>query len=93
MLAIGRALMTNPDLLLLDEPTEGLAPLIIRMLAEQIARLKERGLTVLLAEQNQKVALELSDRGYVIEKGVIRYHGTIEELRADEEVRRKYLSV
>ena len=93
MLAIGRALMTNPDLLLLDEPTEGLAPLIIRMLAEQIAHLKERGLTVLLAEQNQKVALELSDRGYVIERGVIRYHGTIEELRADEEVRRKYLAV
>ncbi|MBF0551800.1 MAG: ABC transporter ATP-binding protein [Deltaproteobacteria bacterium] len=93
MLTIGRALMTNPELLLLDEPTEGLAPLMVRMLEEQIARLKQKGLTVLLAEQNQKVALRLSDRGYVIDNGMIRYHGTIDELRANEEIRRKYLLV
>ena len=93
MLTIGRALMTNPELLLLDEPTEGLAPLVVKMLAEQIVKLKETGLTVLLAEQNQEVALGLSDRGYIIDNGVIRFSGNIEELRANEEVRKKYLMV
>jgi branched-chain amino acid transport system ATP-binding protein len=93
MLTIGRALMTNPELLLLDEPTEGLAPLIVKGLAEQIVRLKESGLTVLLAEQNQTVALEISDRGYVIDNGSIRYHGTVVDLRENEEIRRKYLCV
>ena len=93
MLTIGRALMTNPDFLLLDEPTEGLAPMVVRMLAEQIARLKQEGLTVLLSEQNQTVALELSDRGYIIDNGVIRYSGDIDQLRADEEVRKRYLMV
>ena len=93
MLTIGRALMTNPDFLLLDEPTEGLAPLVVRMLAQQIESLKQTGLTVLLAEQNQEVALGLADRGYIIDNGVIRYSGTIEDLRADEEVRKRYLMV
>jgi branched-chain amino acid transport system ATP-binding protein len=93
MLTIARALMTNPDLLLLDEPTEGLAPLIVKMLAEQIIRLKESGLTVLLAEQNLTVALELSDRGYVIDNGVIQYHGSRQDLQENEEVRRKYLCI
>jgi branched-chain amino acid transport system ATP-binding protein len=93
MLTIGRALMTNPDLVLLDEPTEGLAPLIVNMLEEQIIRLKQSGLTVLLAEQNQPVALRLADRGYVIDNGAIRYHGTRRDLAENEEVRRKYLSV
>ena len=93
MLTIGRALMTNPEFLLLDEPTEGLAPLVVRMLAEQIQSLKQTGLTVLLAEQNQEVALGLADRGYIIDNGVIRYSGTIEDLRADEEVRKRYLMV
>ncbi len=93
MLTIARALMTDPDLLLLDEPTEGLAPLIVKMLEEQIFRLKESGLTVLLAEQNQKVALKLSDRGYVIDNGAIRFQGTCRELRENEEIRKKYLLV
>lgn len=93
MLTIARALMTDPDLLLLDEPTEGLAPLIVKTLEEQILRLKESGLTVLLAEQNQKVALKLSDRGYVIDNGAIRFHGTSRELRENEEIRKKYLLV
>ena len=93
MLTIARALMTNPELLLLDEPTEGLAPLIVDMLEEQIASLKENGMTVLLAEQNLPVALGLSDRGYIIDNGVIKYQGTQEDLRDNEEVRDKYLSV
>lgn len=93
MLTIARALMTHPDLLLLDEPTEGLAPLMVRMLEEQIAGLRDAGLTVLLAEQNQQVALRLSNRAYLIDNGAIRYHGTIEELKADEAMRKKYLGV
>ncbi len=93
MLTIARALMTNPEFLLLDEPTEGLAPLIVSMLEEQILALNATGLTVLLAEQNQKSALRVSNRGYIIDNGVIRYHGSIEELRENEEIRRKYLLV
>jgi len=85
MLTIARALMINPELLLLDEPTEGLAPLIVKELEKQIRKLKEEGLTVLLAEQNLHVALGLSDRGYIIDNGVIRYHGTIDDLRNNEE--------
>lgn len=93
MLTIGRALITNPDLLLLDEPTEGLAPIIVEMLEEKILELKAGGLSVLLAEQNQNVALRLSDRAYIIDNGHIRYHGSIENLRRDEAIRHKYLLV
>lgn len=93
MLTIGRALITNPDLLLLDEPTEGLAPIIVEMLEEKILELKAGGLSVLLAEQNQNVALRLSDRAYIIDNGHIRYHGSIEDLRRDEAIRHKYLLV
>ena len=93
MLAIGRGLMTNPEFLLLDEPTEGLAPLVVEMLEAQIDKLREKGVTVLLAEQNVKVALRLSDRAYVIDDGVIRYHGSIEDLRENEEISKKYLLV
>jgi len=93
MLTVARALMTNPEFLLLDEPTEGLAPMIIEVLEERIGKLRDKGLTVLLAEQNQRVALKLSDQGYVIDNGIIRYHGTIEDLRENEEVRKKYLLV
>ncbi len=93
MLTVARALMTNPEFLLLDEPTEGLAPMIIEVLEERIGKLRDKGLTVLLAEQNQKVALGLSDQGYIVDNGVIRYHGNIEDLRENEEVRKKYLLV
>jgi branched-chain amino acid transport system ATP-binding protein len=93
MLAIARALMGNPELLLLDEPTEGLAPALVRSLEGQIKKLRDAGLTVLLAEQNVKSALRLSDRGYIIDNGQIRYEGSIEELRANEEVRKKYLLI
>ena len=93
MLAIARALMGNPELLLLDEPFEGLAPSLVRILEGQIRKLKETGLTVLLAEQNVRSSLKLSNRGYIIDDGQIRYHGSIEELRENEEVRKKYLLV
>ncbi len=93
MLTIARALMTNPELLLLDEPTEGLAPMIIKILEKQIGSLRDKGFTVLLAEQNLTVSLNLSNRGYIIDNGVIRYHGSVEDLKDNEEIRRKYLLV
>jgi branched-chain amino acid transport system ATP-binding protein len=93
MLTIGRTLMGNPDLLLLDEPSEGLAPLVVRDLSVQIQRLKEAGLTILLCEQNAKFATALSDRAYILEKGQIRFAGTITELQGNEEVRRQYLAL
>jgi branched-chain amino acid transport system ATP-binding protein len=93
MLAIARALMCNPELLLLDEPTEGLAPLMVRAIEEQVGALKETGLTVLLAEQNVKTTLRLSDYGYIIDDGKIRYHAAVDELKENEEVRKKYLLI
>jgi len=88
MLAIGRALMGNPDFMLLDEPTEGLAPALVRTLGETIEKLKAVGLTVLLAEQNVKFTLGLSNYGYIIDDGRICYQGTVKELMENEEVRR-----
>jgi branched-chain amino acid transport system ATP-binding protein len=93
MLAIGRSLMNSPELLLLDEPTEGLAPLIVRDLEEQILKLKEAGISILLAEQNVKSALKLSNRVYVIDNGRIRFEGTVEEFESNEEIKRKYLMI
>ena len=93
MLAIARALMGNPELLLLDGPFEGLAPSLVRILEGRIKKLKEAGLTVLLAEQNVRSALKLSDRGYIIDDGQIRYQGSIRELQENEELRKKYLLV
>jgi branched-chain amino acid transport system ATP-binding protein len=93
MLAIARALMGNPEFILLDEPFEGLAPLLIRSLEDQIKRLRDAGLTVLIAEQNVRSTLRISDRGYIIDDGHIRYHGSIEDLRENEEVRKRYLLV
>jgi branched-chain amino acid transport system ATP-binding protein len=93
MLAIGRALMTNPDFILLDEPMEGLAPLLVRAIEDQILQLKAAGLTVLLAEQNINSALRVSNRGYVIDDGHIRYTASVQELWENQEVRNKYLLV
>jgi branched-chain amino acid transport system ATP-binding protein len=93
MLAIARALMGNPEFILLDEPFEGLAPLLVYALEGQIRKLREAGLTVLIAEQNVRSTLRISDRGYIIDDGHIRYQGNIEELRENEEVRKKYLLV
>ena len=88
MLAIGRALMTDPEFLLLDEPTEGLAPVMVQILEERIHRLKTEGFTVLLAEQNMDFALGLSNYAYVIENGRIRHEGSIRDLTENEAVRR-----
>ena len=93
MLAIGRALLGNPELLILDEPTEGLAPLVVCELEEQILKLKETGMSILLAEQNLKSALKMADRVYVLEKGQVRYEGTVQEFKQNEDVRSKYLLV
>ena len=93
MLTIARTLMGNPELLLLDEPSEGLAPLVVDHLQEQIGRLKREGLTILLAEQNVEFSLDLADRVYVLEKGHIRYEGTAAAFRADESIRHRYLAL
>ncbi|HUM15334.1 MAG TPA: ABC transporter ATP-binding protein [Candidatus Nitrosotalea sp.] len=93
MLTIARTLMGNPELLLLDEPSEGLAPLVVDHLREQIARLKQEGLTILLAEQNIGFSLELADRVYVLEKGLIRFEGTAREFRDNDAVRQQYLAL
>ena len=93
MLTIARTLMTNPQLLLLDEPGEGLAPLVIKAMEEQLGEIKKLGTTMLICEHNVGLATALSDRAYVMDKGMIRYQGTIEELRKNDEVRKKYLMV
>ena len=93
MLAIARTLMADPDLLLLDEPSEGLAPRVVQAMAEHILQLKRQGITLLLSEQNLHFASRVSDRAYILEKGRIRYEGSLEDLQADPEVRRKYLMV
>ncbi len=92
-LAIACALAREPELLLLDEPSEGLAPLVVEHLGEQISRLKREGLTILLAEQNVDFSLELADRVYVLDKGTVRYDGTAQAFRADESIRHQYLAL
>ena len=93
MLTIARTLMGNPELLLLDEPSEGLAPLVVDHLAEQIARLQREGLTILLAEQNVEFSLALAERVYVLEKGSIRFSGPAARLRDDEALRHELLAL
>lgn len=93
MLAIGRALMGNPPLLLLDEPSEGLSPLMVRTFVEAIRRIRQEGTTLLVADQNLKFARRVADRGYIMEKGRIPHAGRLEELWANEEVICKYLAV
>ena len=92
MLAVGRALMTNPDLLIMDEPSEGLAPLIIKQIGEVITRLKGQ-LTVFLVEQNFNMALSVADDVYIVSRGQVVYQGKPEDLRHDEETKAKWLAV
>lgn len=91
MLAIGRSLMSNPRLLLLDEPSLGLAPLIVKQIFEILQQINEEGTTILLVEQNAQLALNLTDRGYVMETGEITIEGASTDLLADERVRQAYL--
>jgi branched-chain amino acid transport system ATP-binding protein len=93
MLAIGRALMAKPRLLLLDEPSMGLAPMLVEQILDVVCRLKQGGLTVLLVEQNARAALAIADRGYVVEAGRIATSGNAGELMADDRVRAAYLGV
>jgi len=93
MLAIGRALMSNPTLLLMDEPTEGLAPLLVREVGRIIAELKRAGLSILLVEQNLPMAASVADRVHVLNRGQIVYSGRPAELLADEDVKSRYLGV
>jgi branched-chain amino acid transport system ATP-binding protein len=93
MLTIGRTLMGNPDLLLLDEPSEGLAPLVVESMLEQVSRLKREGLTILLAEQGVDFSLALADRVYVLEKGAVRFAGAAAELRDNPRLRDELLAL
>jgi len=93
MLAIGRALMAQPKLILLDEPSMGLAPRLVDQILSIIGDFKQRGLTVLLVEQNAHAALAIADRGYVIETGAINISGTGRALLGDERVRAAYLGL
>jgi branched-chain amino acid transport system ATP-binding protein len=93
MLTVARTLMGNPYLVLLDEPSEGVAPVIVEQMAQMIIELKAQGVSILLSEQNMHFAELVSDRAYVLEKGQIRYQASMAELAANDEVRRNYLSV
>ena len=93
MLTIARSLMGNPDFLLLDEPSEGLAPLIVKVLGEFIEVIKNEGMTVLLSEQNTKFALKHADRAYIVDNGSIKFEGSIAQLEQNEEIKKRYLAV
>jgi branched-chain amino acid transport system ATP-binding protein len=93
MLTIARTLMGNPSLVLLDEPSEGLAPKIVEDMAQALGAMKRQGLAILLAEQNLHFARSLADRAYIMEKGCIRFEGTLPELDAQPEIRSRYLAV
>ena len=93
MLTVGRTLMGNPELLLMDEPVEGVAPLVVKEMGRQILKLKQMGQTILFSEQNVAFATMISDRAYVIDKGKIRYQGSKEELKGNEEIKKKFLMV
>ena len=93
MLAVGRALMANPSLILLDEPSEGLAPLVLANLIDVLGKIREQGVTILLADQNLKFCRKVCTRGYILEKGRVQYEGEMEAIWNNEEIIRKYLVV
>jgi branched-chain amino acid transport system ATP-binding protein len=93
MLAIARALLGKIGLILLDEPTEGLAPFIIREIKDIIMEIKEEGVAILLAEQNVRMALEVADRHYIIDKGEVKFEGTTAELKGNQQLMESYLGV
>jgi len=93
MLTVGRTLMGNPSLVLLDEPVEGVAPIVVQELGQQIKQLKDMGMTILFAEQNLRFAHQISDRAYIIETGRIRFNGTMAELHKNKKIQQKYLMI
>jgi branched-chain amino acid transport system ATP-binding protein len=93
MLAIARALLTNPKLILMDEPTEGLMPILVQKIQDTISAIHDRGISILLVEQRVKMALEIADRILIMERGMIKYEGTPEDLRGGEEILLKYIGV
>ena len=93
MLAIARSLISNPDFMLMDEPSEGLAPLVIQNICQIIQQLKENGLSILLAEQNLDLALSVADYVYVLAKGIVVFESPPIELENNEEVKREYLAI
>jgi branched-chain amino acid transport system ATP-binding protein len=93
MLTMARTLMGNPHLLLLDEPSEGLAPMVVRLIEDQMLLLKKEGMTILLSEQNSRSALKISDRAYILEKGHVRWLGQVAELNENPEIMQAYLGV
>lgn len=93
MLTIGRTLMGNPELILLDEPVEGLAPLIVKDFTDKLLKLKKMGITILFSEQNVIFSLSIADRAYVINKGRVEYEGTIHELERNDDIKKKYLMI
>jgi branched-chain amino acid transport system ATP-binding protein len=93
MLTIARTLMGNPHLLLLDEPSEGLAPLVVQSIMEQVLQIQKQGMTILISEQNSSFALEVSQRAYILEKGQVSWQGHTGQLREDPAIMEKYLGV
>lgn len=93
MLSLGRTLMANPEIVLLDEPSEGLAPLVVRSLTQVIVEIRDRGTTLLMADQNLKFCRKVCERGYIIEKGCIMHEGTMDDIWSDEGVIKKYLVI
>ena len=93
MLTIARTLIGDPDLILLDEPSEGLAPIVVKMLGGFIDTMKREGVTILLSEQNVKFALKHSDRAYIVDNGHIKYQGSVTDLEKDEDIKKRYLAV
>jgi branched-chain amino acid transport system ATP-binding protein len=93
MLALSRAIVQDPVLMLVDEPSEGLMPIMVEKIGEVLKEIRNRGVTILLVEQNVEMALEISSRCYLMDEGVVKFEGTPEQIKTDEEIQRKYLAI
>jgi len=93
MLAIARAMIAKPDMIMLDEPSEGIMPVLVDEMFELLRRMKQEGTTILLVEQNVELALDIADRAYVLDQGVVVHHASAQALLADDEIKERYCSV